>query len=303
MSGLQVTYRGCVNAWECDQWGHQNVQFYLAKAADAQAALCCALGLAPSQLRSARRALVTASERILFKRELRAGDAVCIRSGVRAVHGAALGHFSVMTNEETGESAALFETEARLTDLDSGAACGLAAPVAAKAAEMARAGAGHERPAGSERPQAPPGAPRSTVLTYRGAFESWECDETGRVPPRFQIARFAESATHLFHRIGASKPVLRSRNLGSAALEYAIDYRAPLRPGQAVEIRSGMLEVRGKVLRFFHELLDAPDGEIATRIEVAALFFDLAARKAVPIPTEAQAGALALLEAGCGAKR
>ena len=57
MTALTVTYRGCVNSWECDQWGHQNVQFYLSKAADAQAALCCELGLSPSYLRRTGRAV------------------------------------------------------------------------------------------------------------------------------------------------------------------------------------------------------------------------------------------------------
>ena len=27
-----ITGRGAMNSWECDQWGHLNVQFYLAKA-------------------------------------------------------------------------------------------------------------------------------------------------------------------------------------------------------------------------------------------------------------------------------
>lgn len=296
MSGLQVTYRGCVNAWECDQWGHQNVQFYLAKAADAQAALGCALGLAPSRLRGSGAALLPVSERILFKRELRAGDAVCIRSGVRAAEGAELRYFSLMTNEETGERSAVFETTARLTELETGRALDL--PEAARAAARDGAAAAHAPPEAIVGPRAPAGTPSGAVLTYRGALESWEADETGFVPARFQIARFAECAAHLFHRIGASKPLLRSRNLGSAALDYAIDYRAPLRPGQAIDIRSGVLEVRGKVLRFFHHLIDAAQGNVATSIEVAVVFFDLAARKSVPMPREAQAGAQALLEGG-----
>ena len=28
-----ITGRGAINPWECDQWGHLNVQFYLARPA------------------------------------------------------------------------------------------------------------------------------------------------------------------------------------------------------------------------------------------------------------------------------
>ena len=184
MSRLQVTYRGCVNAWECDQWGHQNVQFYLAKAADAQAALGCALGLAPSRLRRSGAALLPASERILFKRELRAGDAVCIRSGARAAEGAELRYFSLMTNEETGKQSAVFETTARLTELETGRALDL--PEAACAAAR-NAAAAHPLPEAIAHPRVLAGAPQGAVLTYRGALETWEAGETGFVPARFAL--------------------------------------------------------------------------------------------------------------------
>ncbi len=294
MSALTVTYRGCVNSWECDQWGHQNVQFYLSKAADAQAALGCELGLSPSYLRRTGQAVRPASDRILFKRELRAGDSVCIRSGVRAASGATLRHFAIMSNEETGEQAAVFETAAVLTALETGEPVELPREIAARVAALGAATGGHEPPAAVTGPRASTSL-EGLLLTYRGALESWECDETGRVTPRFQIARFAECANQLFRNIGISKPLLRSRNLGSAALDYTIEYRAPLQPGQAVDIRSGVLEVRGKVLRFFHHLIDSSHGGIATSIEVTAVFFDLAARKAVPIPEAVVTGAQALM--------
>ena len=71
---LWVTGRGAINPWDCDQWGHMNVQFYLAKASDAQAVLAARLGLSPSRLRAAGCRPMPVADRILFKRELRAGD-------------------------------------------------------------------------------------------------------------------------------------------------------------------------------------------------------------------------------------
>lgn len=106
-----VTGRGAINPWECDQWGHLNVQFYLAKASDAQAHLAARLGLMPSRLRSLAGSLMPVTDRALFKRELRAGDIYFIRSGIRAA--AADGTLDIasrMVNQETGAESAAFET-------------------------------------------------------------------------------------------------------------------------------------------------------------------------------------------------
>ncbi|WP_412179859.1 hypothetical protein, partial [Variovorax paradoxus] len=81
-----VTGRGAVNMADCDQWGHMNVQFYLARASDAQAHLAARLGLAPRRLRADQLALRPLTDRTLFKRELHGGGIHAIRSGIRAVH-------------------------------------------------------------------------------------------------------------------------------------------------------------------------------------------------------------------------
>ena len=70
---------------------------------------------------------------------------------------------------------------------------------------------------------------------------------------------------------------------GSAALDYDIVYHRPMRVGQAVEVRSGLLNAGDKVFHFFHHLVDSSTGEAITSIVVAAVFFDLVARKSVPI--------------------
>ena len=44
--------RSAVQTWECDQMGHMNVQFYVAKAEEGMTALAAALGLSPRAQRS-----------------------------------------------------------------------------------------------------------------------------------------------------------------------------------------------------------------------------------------------------------
>src|SRR3546814_18572979 len=44
VSNFRETYRGSVAAWECDQYGHMNVQFYTARISDAAASAMLAAG-------------------------------------------------------------------------------------------------------------------------------------------------------------------------------------------------------------------------------------------------------------------
>ena len=297
MSALSfITGRGAINPWECDQWGHLNVQFYLAKASDAQAHLAARLGLPPSRLRSVEASLMPATDRALFKRELRAGDIYFIRSGIRAV--AADGTLDIasrMVNQETGIESAAFETRLRWVARDRTTPLPWPDDVAAAAATLA-----------GDLPELQPPAPMANLppaqrqldrllLTYRGSVEAWECDSGGVAPPRAHIARFNDAITHLFRAMKIDRAELFASGLGSAALDYDISYHRPMRAGAAVEIRSGMLALSDKVYHLVHYVLDSASGELITTIVVAALFFDLAARKSVAIPLAVRAEANRLI--------
>jgi acyl-CoA thioester hydrolase len=281
-----VTYRGCVNAWECDHWGHQNTQFYLAKAADAYAALYCALGLTPSWLRDRGAAMIPVRSRVVFKRELRAGDAVSICSGVREAQGATLSSVNLLRNQEYHTASAVFESEARLTDLATRAPIELPANAFTRAAEFAAADESYPLLAPIIGPRAPAVTPQQAILTHRSTLGAWERDETGWTPPHFLIPRFSGAVTQLMAHLGLPRPVLLSRDIGYAALDCAFEYPVLLRPGQSLDIRSGVLEVGRKVLRIFHHVIDTENGGIATVMEVAVVFFDLTARKSVAMPEE-----------------
>ncbi len=292
-----ITGRGAINPWECDQWGHLNVQFYLAKASDAQAHLAVRLGLPPSRLRASGPGLIPVADRALFKRELRAGNIYFIRTGIRAVSAdGSIDIASRMINQETGIESAAFETRLRWVAQDR--TCPLPWPDDVLALAQASAGALPELAV--PQPMAavlPPGQPDidRLLLTYRGSVEAWECDSAGVAPPRAHIARFNDAITHLFRAMKIDRAELFASGLGSAALDYDIAYHRPLRSGTAVDIRSGMLALSDKVFHLVHYVLDSASGEVITTIVVAALFFDLAARKSVLMPAAIRAEAQRLL--------
>jgi acyl-CoA thioester hydrolase len=295
---VNVIGRGAVNAWHCNQWGHMNVQFYLAKASDAQAHLAAHMGLVPSLLRAQGLALRPLADRVVFRRELRAGDIYLVRGGIRAMgEDGTLAIASRMINADNDVEAAALETRLRLVD-----AAGRPAPWPVDVREAAQALAGDlpgiEPPAPMAVASLVPHDAGSLLLTCRGAVEAWECDSDGVAPPHAHIARFNDAITHLFRAMKVDRRALQASGIGSAALDYDITYHRPLRAGQAIDVRSGVLAVGEKVIHVVHHIVDANEATPLTTIAVAALFFDLKTRKSIAMPAAIHAEATRLLAHG-----
>jgi acyl-CoA thioester hydrolase len=102
-----VTYRGTVYPSQCDHMGHMNVMWYVAKFDEASWQLLSALGLTGSRFRRAGIGVAAVDQHIQYKRELHAGDVVTIRSSVLGVTEKSIRLVHEMTNDETGEIAAV----------------------------------------------------------------------------------------------------------------------------------------------------------------------------------------------------
>jgi acyl-CoA thioester hydrolase len=101
-----ITYRGVVYPWECDHMGHMNVMWYVGKFDEATWQLLGAMGATPSRLREERFGLAAVEQHIEYKRELRAGDLLTVRSSVLEAKEKSLRFAHEMTNDQTGELAA-----------------------------------------------------------------------------------------------------------------------------------------------------------------------------------------------------
>ena len=102
-----VTYRGTVYPSQCDHMGHMNVMWYVAKFDEASWQLLSTLGLTASRFKREGIGVAAVDQHIQYKRELRAGDVVTIRSSVLAVTDKSIRLVHQMTNDETGEIAAI----------------------------------------------------------------------------------------------------------------------------------------------------------------------------------------------------
>lgn len=121
-------------------------------------------------------------------------------------------------------------------------------------------------------------------ITYRGVVYPWQCDHMGHMNVMWYVGKFDEATWQLFSMLGLPPSFLREQNRGMAAVQENITYKRELRPGDVVSIRSGVLEVKEKAIRFFHEMYNDETGEIAATAEMTGVHLDTVMRKSSPFP-------------------
>jgi acyl-CoA thioester hydrolase len=67
-----------------------------------------------------------------------------------------------------------------------------------------------------------------------------------------------------------------------AGVQQNISYKRELFAGDIVEVRSSLLELRDKSIRFLHEMRNAETGELAATCEITAVHLDREAHKSTP---------------------
>ena len=132
-------------------------------------------------------------------------------------------------------------------------------------------------------------------ITYRGVVYPWHCDHVGHMNVMWYVGKFDEATWQLFAMFGLTPSFLREQGRGMAAVQQNIAYKRELRAGDVVSIRSGVLEIREKVIRFFHEMYNDETGEIAATAEMTGVHLDTVLRKSCPFPGPAFERASALI--------
>ena len=121
-----------------------------------------------------------------------------------------------------------------------------------------------------------------TDATYRGTVYPWQCDHVGHMNIMWYVGKFDEANWNLFARLGLTPSYLRSSGRGMAAVQQNITYRRELLAGDLIEVRSHLLELREKSIRFRHDMTNAETGELAAFCEIMGVHLDRSLRKSVP---------------------
>ena len=122
--------------------------------------------------------------------------------------------------------------------------------------------------------------------TYRGTVYPWQCDHMGHMNVMWYVGKFDEATWQLFHAIGITASFLRDQRRAMAAVDQRIRYQRELHAGAVVSVRSALVEVRDKVLRFVHEMKNDESGETAAVCMLTGVHIDAQTRKSCALPAE-----------------
>ena len=118
-------------------------------------------------------------------------------------------------------------------------------------------------------------------ITYRGLVHQWHCDHMGHMNVMWYVGKYDEATWNLGAMMGMTAQYLREAKRGMAAVEQRICYRREALVGDVIAVRTALLEVRPKSVRFVHEMFRGDGGDhLATMIAIG-VHIDTAARKSV----------------------
>jgi acyl-CoA thioester hydrolase len=132
--------------------------------------------------------------------------------------------------------------------------------------------------------------------TYRGTVYPWQCDHMGHMNVMWYTGKFDEASWNLLALMGLSTSALREQGSAMVAVEQHLQYKKELFAGDVLRIRSRVLEVGGKSIRFVHEMRHGLSGELCATSHLVGVHIDAEARKARPLPEAVAARAREMLE-------
>ncbi len=122
--------------------------------------------------------------------------------------------------------------------------------------------------------------------TYRGVVYPWQLDHMGHMNVQWYASKFDEATWHLVSKLGISANYMRENERGMVAVAQPIEYKSEALAGDLLVIKSRVLEIREKVLRFMHAMYNAETGlELATT-ELTGVHIDRDKRKSCPFPAD-----------------
>lgn len=283
---MQLTYRGSVNRWECDENDHLNVRFCEHKLYQALLSGLLANGCVESEGVPSLPAKI-ARQHIRFQAESR----------IAAPLG---GYFAAVAGEE-------FQVLVELRNEVSGVvACsmlctfadpGIAAKLRGLADRVNPEDIGHAWPRGIQRNLNLHSLTldEALALGFRvigaGVIEPDECSAQGLLVPHHCMGRISDSMPHLWGAVFPESEA--SGEEGGAVVEFRRSYNEIFMAGDAYRIVSGIVEVGARVQSFAHLMFNLRTGRCCVNAQAVALRMDLKARKAITM----NEAALAKLEA------
>ena len=289
---MQLTYRGSVNRWECDENDHLNVRFCEHKLYQTLLSGLLARGCISSAELPGLPAKIH-RQHIRFQSESRIAAPLGGYFGL--LEGDDFHVLVELRNEVTGLVACSMLCQ--FSDVD----IAVQIEAAQTKASQGRAAQGivaadrvsHALPRGiqSDLGLHNVGLEDALALGFRtigaGVIEPEECSLAGWLMPHHCMGRISDSMPHLWGGVFPESEA--SEEQGGAVVEFRRTYDGVLAAGDAFQIVSGIVEVGPKVQSFAHLMFDLHTGKCRVNAQAVALRMDLRARKAITMDAPAQA--------------
>lgn len=298
-------YRGATNAWECDEMGHMNVRFYVARAMESCGYLAHLLGLHEAFAPGATGTLMPVTQHIRFHRECRAGVPHYVQGGLVSLDADDAVIYQELRHATDDTVSATFVTRFAHVEARSGARFAWPSQVIdqwkALRVKIPAHGSGRGLDPDAEFASAPDvHLSRAEKLGVKAIgrylIQANDCDAFGRVRPDYFVGRISDSVPNMLHgwRAGLAQSASSAassaggapgeqapapKRIGAAVLEMHTCFRQWPRAGQLMEVRSALVEVNATYQKLTHRLLDPVSGQAYSTSRAVAVSFDLDARK------------------------
>jgi len=129
-------------------------------------------------------------------------------------------------------------------------------------------------------------APSERLVTARGVVYPWHCDHMGHMNVMWYTGKFDEATWHLLSHMGFTPSYLRNEKRALVAVHQETEYKRELLAGDLILIRSWVLEVREKVVRFHHEMINVETQEVAATTTLTGVQLNSETRKTCQFPPD-----------------
>jgi acyl-CoA thioester hydrolase len=126
----------------------------------------------------------------------------------------------------------------------------------------------------------------SESFTASSVVYPWQCDHMGHMNVMWYAGKFDEATWHLLSQIGITPSYLRANRRYMATVQQETAYKRELFAGDLITIRSSILEIRDKVIRLCHEMLNGENGKVAATTTLTGVHLASFTRKSCPFPID-----------------
>jgi len=268
------TYRGVVNAWECDVIEHFTIAYYFDRLADASRTYLEVIDASPEPSQLERRLHVT------FRHELRAGASFHITSAVIAVHETSLDLGHQFIDTATGKTVAWACESIPLV---------VGAGTHHKLQDMVAQWLGPST-AASTRPH----AAAVGALTVRDRVKPWEIDATGGMSLPGYVHRFSAAAMQTLTVIGMTASYMQEQRRGFSTFELDLRLTGTAGVDEPIGVKTAIAHLGKSSLRL-HHILSGRKGRPLASMSQSGVHLDMDARRSAPLPETLRSRALAVM--------